>query len=345
LEDDDESIRKLASSVLAELESSGTWSRLFALLRQTPVNSGAIKVVAWMYDAMPANRLDEFDNRIKQLTWSVRIKIRLALTSFRLLRDGNTMLTAWIGALATTILFTVSTRTVIATFNLTITQLARFGPFEGIFNGFAGAMSWGVFIGGALFLWWYLKEGRPPWSSRACIWLGGLAGMVGGIVNTFLLVNVYRPESLAKMRWITDESSPLIETVTVSHLAYAMPLYGCFVGAGVGLVARRLLPWSTTVELETRQSDHSPRLRIFLNTTLKVLKYSWLILLPTASVAIIMRSILHPEIFSAVGWPKLFGDAVSVSIGGVGLVVGILYGQIILRTQPPSAPRGRPVNL
>jgi DNA-binding winged helix-turn-helix (wHTH) protein len=334
LNDGDESIRRLAANVLARLGGASVWPRLFGLLQQTPTNTGAIKVVAWMYDAMSSDHLNDFDNQIKQLKRTTRIKIRLALTRFRLLRDGNSMLVAWIGALASTILFTVTTRTILASFNLTITQLTKFGFFEGIFNGFAGAITWSVFIGGALVVWLYLVEGRQPWSGRATPWIGGLAGLAGGIVNTVALVNVYLPSSLAEMRWITTASSPLMETVTMTRLAYAMPLYGCLVGVGVGVAARRLLPWSATVENPVRQSDESPRFRIFANTTLKVCKYCWVIFLPTASVAIIMRSILPTHVFSAVGYPKLFGDAVSVSIGGVGLAVGILYGQIILRTKP-----------
>ncbi|HKV35128.1 MAG TPA: winged helix-turn-helix domain-containing protein [Pyrinomonadaceae bacterium] len=334
LNDADESIRRLAANVLARLGGFSVWQRLFGLLQQTPMNAGAIKVVAWMYDAMSSDHLNDFDNQIKQLKRTTRIKIRLTLTRFRLLRDGNSMLIAWIGALASTILFTVTTRTILASFNLTITQLAKFGLFEGIFNGFAGAITWSVFIGGALLLWLYLVEGRQPWSGRATPWIGGLAGLVGGIVNTVALVNVYLPSSLAEMRWITTAASPLMETVTMTRLAYAMPLYGCLVGVGVGVAARRLLPWSATVENPVRQSDDSPRFRIFANTTVQVCKYCWVIFLPTASVAIIMRSILPTHVFGAVGYPKLFGDAVSISIGGVGLAIGILYGQIILRTKP-----------
>lgn len=331
LSDPDEAVGKTAADALANLEGSGSWERLFSHVNKASTRSSAITVIAWMFDAMPTINLGDFETHIKQLSLFSRVRMRLTLTSFRITRDRNRILVAWVIALAATTLFTVPIRAALATFNLTITQLAKLGFFEGIFNGFAGAITWSVFIGGSLLLWWYLVEGRQPWQGRVSPWIGAFAGLLGGIVNTIALVNVYLPKALAEMHWIRTEGSSLSETVTVSHLAYAMPLSGFFVGLGVGQAARKLLPWSANLELHGRQSEHSELIRLFSITTVKVLKNSWLILLPTLSAAVIVRRILPEDVFKVVGNLKLVGEAISVSFGGVGLVIGILYGSLVFR--------------
>lgn len=333
LKDPDESVQGAAARALAGLENVGYLERLFGLLDEPASRPRALKALAWIHDAGPADGGRQFEERRRRLPLSRRLGFRAVLTGVRLKRAWKRLLVALLVGLLSTALLTAPPRGLLAAFGLTITQNEPMGLFEGLFHGLAGALLWSLFIGGSLLCWWFVGERRRPWRGEYSTLVGALGGLVGGVLNTLALISVFGPKTLANMRWIeTPQSSPL-ETLTASGLALAMPLYGALVGLGVGEAARRLLPrWRKTAPRPDGEAEQTGIRQALRSTANETLLHSGLILLLLLGAAVVCRAFLgmmplQPPYYGQ----KLFGEAFSLYFGGLGLLLGLFVGLHILR--------------
>jgi hypothetical protein len=333
LGDPDESVQNSSARVLAKLENANYLERLFGLLDVPSSRASALRALAWVHDAAPSDAGLRFEERRKQLALSSRLRLRATLTGVRWKGAKGRVLVALLIALVSTILITAPPRALLATFGLTITQFAPMGLFEGAFQGVAGALTWSLFIGGSLLCWWFVGERRRPWQGRSSTLVGALGGLAGGVVNTFALILVYGHSTLAQMHWIPTEDSSQIEALTETGLALAMPLYGALVGLGVGQAARWMLPrWRRSASEWKRAPDRS-EIRVVLASGInQMLICSLLILLLLVAAAIAFSAFLTMVPHQPAGYgPKLFGEALSLYFGGVGLLIGLFLGLHILR--------------
>jgi hypothetical protein len=333
LSDPEESVQSAAAGVLAKLENDDYLGWLFGMLDEPKSRARAFKTLAWIHDAAPADGGSRFEERRRRLPLSARLRLRAKLTGVRWKNAKGRVLVVLLIALISTILATVPPRALLATFGLTITQFAPMGLFEGAFQGVAGAILWSLFIGGSLLCWWFVGERRRPWRGGASTTVGALGGLAGGVVNTLALILVYGHSTLTKMHWITSEDSTRFDALTMTGMALAMPLYGTLVGLGVGQAARRMLPrWRKSAPEQVSAPGRTEIHGVLASIVNQALIQSWLILLPLLAAAGAFRAFLtvvpHPP---ADYGQKLFGEALSLYFGGVGLLIGLFFGLHILR--------------
>jgi len=327
LNDPEDSVKQTAARMMAGLESAEHLERLFGLLNEPEWRARALRTLAWIHDAAPADGGLWFEERRKDLPAVSRLRLRAKLTGVRWRGAKKRILLALLIGLISTILVTAPPRALLAAFGLTVTQNEPMGLFEGLFHGAAGALLWSLFIGGSLLGWWFVGERRRPWQGGASPLVGALGGLVGGVVNSLALITVFGPTTLAKMGWIESARSSQLETLTATGLALAMPLYGMLVGLGVGEAARWILPWWR--ESAAEHAGMRQALRSIANETLL---HSWLVLVPLLAAAVAFRAFLGvmPRQLPGYG-QKLFGEALSLYFGGVGLLIGLFLGLHFLR--------------
>ncbi|MGA2739866.1 MAG: hypothetical protein ABSG65_20800 [Bryobacteraceae bacterium] len=233
---------------------------------------------------------------------------------------------------------TVPSRTIIALFRATLTQVdTRWNFFQGLFHGFVGSFILGTCIGGAILLWWFAGHGPPPKTGSGPVVAGWIGGMAGGFLIGASVGMVYSEATLASTPWL---STFLLFT--------ALPAYGSAVGAGAGWVSVLMVPWWRG--LAARQN------RGFWGFTggaaWRAFSLSWALFLTLAAVVALVlagagASSYKPKNDSPDAWThttqtemavlatssrKVVGEGLSLYFGGVGLVTGLYAGLFILRT-------------
>jgi len=335
LADPDESVRKAAAKALARSEYSGAWDELFALLNDPSRRKEALTALAWMHDAVSHENMPHFEGRRVQLTRAARSRLRSTLHGLRWRNAKDGILLAGVVTLASTIIFTVPPRALLATLDWTTTQANHVGlraTMDGALNGMFGVTAWSIFIGGGLLVWWHVVEGPRLWRGRFSPYVGAAGGLIGGIVNTFVLILAYSPETLYRMRWLPSGSNNPIEALTQTGAALIMPVYGLCVGLGCGLVARRMLSWWESGQPEPKRIyAHTEIRRALVDIIPKVLLNSWLILALLMCGAVLLFLFLTQMPHESAGVGKLIGEALSIYFGGFGLLVGLFLGLHILR--------------
>jgi DNA-binding winged helix-turn-helix (wHTH) protein len=337
LNDPLESVWQTAAGALARFKSSDGWAQLFAMLNDRAGRRSALAVLAWMHDALPAEHMPLFEERYKQLSWLMRARFRARLSNVRLQSNKYRILLAGVVVLLSTMLYTVPPRMVLAGFDLTTTQASHTGSraiMDGFLNGIFGVIPWSLFIGGGLLVWWHVAEGRRPWRGRLSPLIGAVGGLIGGIINTLLLIQAYAPKTLFDMKWLPAIDSNPLEGLTGTGAVFIMPLCGIFVGLGVGASSRRLLQkwWESDETKQKRASKHSSAERPILDISYKAFLNSWWILLPLLVVAAVsLRAILTQMPHQTVSSGKLFCESLIICCGGLGLVNGLFLGLHYLR--------------
>lgn len=335
LKDPDESVRKAAAKALTRFEYSGAWDELFSLLDAPSTRQRALTALAWMHDAVSKENMRHFEERRMRLPRPLRSRLRSILHGVRWRDTKDSIILAGVVALASTVIFTVPPRALLATADWTTTQANHTGlraTMDGVLNGIFGVVAWSIFIGGGLLVWWHIAEGRRPWRGRFSPHVGAAGGLLGGIVNTFVLVLAYSPETLYRMGWLPWGSNSQIEVLTQTGAALLMPVYGLCVGWGCGLVARRMLSWWESGEPEPKRIyAHTEIRRALVEIIPKVLLNSWMILAPLVCGAVLLGLFLTQMPHKPAGLGKLLGEALSIFFGGFGLLVGLFLGLHILR--------------
>lgn len=114
------------------------------------------------------------------------------------------------------------------------------GVAQGLFHGFFGGITWGSALSLATLVYWLVFRGRHIDKSPSH-WLGGVAlsgfaGLVGGVILAFMILGVDEPTSLRSAGWLVDplQMSEYINAFVITKVGWIFPIYGLFLGIGVG---------------------------------------------------------------------------------------------------------------
>lgn len=326
LADPDDAVRHAAAVTLAGYQQ--TWEELFQHLNDPRQNAAARRVLVRMYDALAPNLSRQFADRCQRLPRRQRWSLWAELAGARWQDNLGSIGAVLRVVLWTTMLTLIPVRLVLGLLGLNFLQDPQV-PGAGFFQGLVGAFTWGGSLGGSLLAWWAASEGGPArWPGRRAVaasCVAALGGLAGGVVNTCLIIFVFDPGSLASLHWIPSPQSSLMESVTTTGLAFAMPLYGLLAGVGVGWTASRIPP------ARTRDAAR----RIFL----QVLRHSARLALTMLVALALLYLFLQQMPSSQVAFRQLAGDAFSLWAVGVGLLTGLFFGLFRLAQPQPIQSR------
>jgi TIR domain len=114
------------------------------------------------------------------------------------------------------------------------------GVGQGLFHGVFGGIIWGSFLSLATLVYWLILRGRRI-EKKFSHWLGGvalsaLAGLLGGIALSIMVLNVDAITTMKAAGWLTqlDDQKKLADAFYETGGGWILPIYGLFLGVGVG---------------------------------------------------------------------------------------------------------------
>jgi hypothetical protein len=114
------------------------------------------------------------------------------------------------------------------------------GAEQGSFHGFFGGIVWGAALSFSTLFYWLVLRGRRI-EKTFSHWFSGVAistvsGFLGGVVLALMVLAVDTPESMRNAGWLRniDTTSPYWEAFAVQQSGWIFPIYGIFLGIGVG---------------------------------------------------------------------------------------------------------------
>ncbi|MGC2237391.1 MAG: winged helix-turn-helix domain-containing protein [Pyrinomonadaceae bacterium] len=360
LSDADESVRKHAAYSLANIENLNSWSPIFSQTGNINLRPRVYDALTWIHDTISDSKIKSFREESRMLSFWERLHLRGKILSSRFKSAKIKILIILIISLFTTTILTALPRAALATFGLTITQVSGIKQIEsvndennlvlsiqlfkklsniveGAFNGVAGAIVWSMFIGAPLLFWWYVGERKQPWQGKYTWLVGALGGLIGGTLNTIVLVLIYGEDTLSEIHWIPAKNSEMLEVITQTGVAFAMPIYGGLIGLGSGAAARRMLLWwgKHISDIESKSAD--PGLFEISKIICSKITYNSLwIFFPMFLSAVFVYLILFTMPHKSVTARQLIGESISLSFGGIGLLLGLFLGLYIIRRGLPS---------
>jgi hypothetical protein len=229
-------------------------------------------------------------------------------------------------AVSFAILFEFVGRTLLARYQLTLTQATNSFAMAGWFQGLVGGFVWGVFVGLALSSWIFLLDARPrPVLKRnlLCAALGTTAGLLGGAIVTIAVLFGQTPTTVLSAGWITSPDS-ILSAFIRTRLGYTELIFGAAVGLSCALASRRLLDnlGELIRRLETPRTIPEAA-RISWELFSKTLRTSLPVFVPILAVSALLVHALLPV---SVSRYKVIGEATSILIGGVAIVFGLVFG-------------------
>lgn len=254
---------------------------------------------------------------------------------------------ATIGAVAVTMI----ARAFLAAFRLTLTQAPDVGLVAGWFHGVIGALVWSVCISAALCLSWFLvpRQSDTRFLGSYSPLVGLFAGLIGGVFITIALLWAQRPDSLYGALWTSSrEAAARWTAFTVTGFGYSMLLFGAGVGWGCGHAGARIVTgkgWEDLVNRYPKPTSWTETQRVLKGILRRVvLTEGWLVLVPLMVagglfylLVLVYRLNFHQPQLDEVGnlsrplWARTLGDCLSISCGGFGLLIGLLFGLFLLR--------------
>lgn len=312
------------------------------------LDSGLVRIPLWAIEMLASSGLFRHVSEGQESFFELsNPRLALALHEMRLgidrhlrpLNDATRIVFACVVATIASIVVTMISRAFLAGFRLTLTQAPDAGFIAGWFQGVIGALVWGVFIAGGLSYRWLVLERRNPSQAknpkwRATSW-GALAGFLGGGLLTIALLYAQRPDSLYGAGWILVKGASPLTAFTTTGLGYTMLLFGTSLGIGCGLTAIRILiapSWNTFAARNSRPTSLAETARILLAIFERTFAESCRVLFPSmAASALLFYGILE-VIFKPPPITRLLGECISITLGGVGIVSGLLFGLFALRT-------------
>jgi hypothetical protein len=270
----------------------------------------------------------------------------------RPLDDVARMVFASVTATMASLLVTMITRAILAGFHKTLTQPSDAGFIAGWFQGVIGALVWSVFIAGVLSRW--LFKGSPVASrlkgaALRVTAIGALAGLVGGAFCTIALLYAQRSDSLQKAGWIFKVGNSPLTAFSETGLGYSMLLFGTALGLCSGFTTIQILSTPGWGELEKLHWKPASRIQFgerFLMVLRRTLSASLVGFLPWMSAAAVLFYFLLPEASKPPGFfHRVAGECFSITFGGMGIVAGLLFALLLLRTGVTiPGDKGRPVS-
>ncbi len=113
------------------------------------------------------------------------------------------------------------------------------GIGQGLFHGFFGGIIWGSFSSLATLVYWLILRGRRI-EKKFSHWLGGiallaLAGLLGGIVLSIMILNVDAPSTMQAAGWLRRDGQGIYsDAFRETGGGWILPIYGLFLGIGLG---------------------------------------------------------------------------------------------------------------
>jgi len=112
------------------------------------------------------------------------------------------------------------------------------GAGQGLFHGVFGGLIWGSFLSLTTLIYWLVLRGRrieKKFSHWLCgVTLSALAGLLGGIALSVMVLSVDAADTMKAAGWLTQTSSPYYDSFLVTGGGLILPVYGLFLGLGVG---------------------------------------------------------------------------------------------------------------
>jgi DNA-binding winged helix-turn-helix (wHTH) protein len=244
-----------------------------------------------------------------------------------------------VGSIIASIMIVMVSRSLLQGFHLTLTQANGDGFVNGWFQGVIGAIDWSVFIAGALSSWWFLIEhcetrrtGKQP--LQAAI-IGGAAGLLGGALVTANLLYAQSQNSLYEAGWILNPSRSPITAFNETGFAYCMILFGAGLGLASGLSMIRILrsaAWKTLVARHSKERSLSETVRALARVFTHIFRHSWYVFLVVMAPAALLADRILSVLSKPPGLYRVVGECLVISLGGEGIVAGLLFGIFALRT-------------
>lgn len=331
--EEEEGVRRIAAAGLSYADAVPLWERLFDKCKSGGTGVRAVQVLAWIFESLSVDDLlERFHSLRNALPWRARLRLDLTVAKVKLNDSKLEVLVCWAIAAIPTLMLVVPSRAGLATFDMTTLQFAKAGFFEGAFHGVIGSLVWAASIGGAYLIWWYASDSgrdkRPRFDWLVSGLVGGSAGLLAGVFNSLALILVYGRSSLHTMHWITRQDVTFLQLIGDPFLktgyGYSMPLFGTLVGLGVGVLAAR------TRRTEGRAEDITSfaGLRMSFHQSFRTAVFrGWpIVAVLMSAVAPFYKALQLMPQQPPPALPKIIGEAINISLGGVGLLAGLIFG-------------------
>ena len=339
--DSDESVRRAAAVTLANPDQIDCW-RTIAAYCGGRMRRRALEALAWVWEiSVRRGRQREFEawlrdapKRVRTGTYLERARIRFKASFAR------TAVLSVIGAMGCGV-FTAITRTVPGRFIGTLTQNPGEYGFHW-FNGLIGGGVWGLTIPAVLLMWRYVfarpkpaRSGSAPWSAASA---GAVGGLLGGLINTVIMLGGVASDWLHKAGWLPTLESHWIEAFTNSRFGFSYFVFGVLLGIGMGFSFHSMLAKrKTDVENDRavlRRFEDLPAI-LWYCVRWCIGRSTWIAFF-MAVAAILFAAIPHPmdfRHFAFSGEPlvwRIIGEAISVYLGGLGIITALYLGLLLL---------------
>ena len=112
------------------------------------------------------------------------------------------------------------------------------GAGQGLFHGVFGGLIWGSFLSLMTLIYWLILRGRRI-EKKFSHWLAGvalsaLAGLLGGITLSVMVLGVDDAKTMMAAGWLTLIASPYSDSFFGTGGGWILPVYGLLLGFGTG---------------------------------------------------------------------------------------------------------------
>lgn len=279
------------------------------------------------------------------------------------LYDAARIVFSCVSSTIVTVLFVMTSRSILQGLHLTLTQASGDGVVNGWFQGVIGSIDWSVFISTGLASWWFYFEhlktessaNTAPQSKRSMLrsgikqlltgaLVGGLGGLFGGILVTANLLYAQSANSLFEAGWILNRQRPRLTAFWETGFAWAMIFFGVGLGvsSGAGMVnALRSKGWK---KLMARRNERTlaETIRALGPVLIHVLTSTWYVVVPVMFAAAFASQQLLSALSNPPGIARVLGESIVISFGAEGIISGLIFGIFALRTGFAIPPPGEP---
>ena len=197
------------------------------------------RILLWMRDKAHMDEGGCFAQHWKALTAGRRASLTLQLF---LLRFRKAFLRIAFIVFISTMTTAVGAALMFAfwgSFGASFTQASSVsGAGQGLFHGVFGGIIWGSFLSLTTLIYWLILRGRRI-EKKFTHWFAGvtlssLAGLLGGIVLSIMILNVDAVSTMMAAGWLAQSATPYRESFFGTGGGLVLPVYGLFLGFGVG---------------------------------------------------------------------------------------------------------------
>ncbi len=239
------------------------------------------RILLWMRDKTNMRQSSCFVRYWKALSSFQRAILMLRLFWLRMVHTGFRMICISIVGAIITATGAATMYALCASQGASFTQNSTTHGFtQGLFHGFAGGIVWGFTLSLSTLIYWLIFRGRRIEPNLKSHWLGGilfsgLAGLVGGIFLACMVLGVDDALGLMTAGWLTPHfynHHPYYDAFRITYAGWIFPIYGVFLGLGVGWSMLSLHHDSDIKALMSDENSSERTLTMFRTWTWTVLK-------------------------------------------------------------------------